>query len=122
MTINPWTGKNEPADAYLTARARAMTEAELQACVENAARYRGWRTYHTHDSRRSQPGFPDLVLVFGSRILFRELKTMTGRLRPEQDAWLRDLKTAGADTDIWRPIHWLDGTVERDLTAPNGHR
>jgi hypothetical protein len=122
MTINPWTGKTEPSDAYLQARARAMTEAELQTCIEHAARYRGWRSYHTHDSRRSQAGFPDLVLVFGSRILWRELKSQTGRLRPEQQAWLDDLEAAGADTGIWRPIDWLDGTVERELTAPRGQR
>lgn len=116
-TTNPWTGKPETPTDELLRRAKTMTENDLQSCIENTARYRGWRTYHTHDSRRSQAGFPDLVLVRGTRILWRELKTMTGRLRPEQHAWLNDLTTAGADASIWRPIDWLDGTIDRELTT-----
>ena len=36
-------------------------------------------------------------------VLFRELKTDTGRIRPEQATWLSRLQLAGADADIWRP-------------------
>lgn len=122
MPQNTPTLNAEGYDAYLLARAKTMTEAQLQACIENAARYLGWRSYHTHDSRRSQAGFPDLVLVKGSQILWRELKTTTGRLRPEQTAWLTDLNAAGADTGIWRPIDWLNGTVEHELTTARGTR
>ncbi len=117
MTTNPWTGKPAPDDSQLLSRAKTMSEANLQACIEQLARYRGWRSYHTHDSRRSQAGFPDLVLVKNDRILWRELKTMTGRMRPEQTAWLTDLEAAGADTAIWRPIDWLNGTIDRDLAT-----
>ena len=116
-TANPWTGKTETPTDELLRRAKTMTEADLQACVETAAKLRGWRTYHTHDSRRSQAGFPDLVLVRGNHILWRELKTMTGRLRPEQHAWIDDLEHAGADVGIWRPIDWLNGTIDRELTT-----
>ena len=40
-----------------------MTEREWQAQVVSAAQALGWTTYHTHDSRRSNKGWPDLVLV-----------------------------------------------------------
>ena len=73
----------------------------------------GWLVYHTHDSRRSQPGFPDLVLV-KNRVLFRELKTDKGRLTATQKEWIRALWDAGADIAVWRPADIDD--VAHELT------
>ncbi|MFI5685837.1 VRR-NUC domain-containing protein [Streptomyces sp. NPDC051636] len=72
---------------------------------EIAARY-GWRLqYHTADSRRSDPGWPDEV--FGHlgqrRTLFIEFKTDTGRIRPAQRVWLSHLADSGFEVAIWRP-------------------
>jgi hypothetical protein len=81
-----------------------VTEAQWQAQVVQLASLLGWSSYHVHDSRRTNPGWPDLVLWRpGDRILFRELKTNIGRIRPEQAAVLRSLADAGADTGVWRP-------------------
>lgn len=74
---------------------KAGSEAAFQTQVLNLAGYYGWRSYHTHDSRRSQAGFPDLVLVRGAELIFAELKTDTGRLRPEQQEWIAALKHVG---------------------------
>ena len=79
-----------------------MTEKQFQSHVLRYAKKRGWQAYHTYDSRRSEPGFPDLVLV-RNKVLFRELKTDTGRLTDAQKAWGQRLTTAGADYAIWRP-------------------
>lgn len=87
-----------------------MREREWQAQVLEAAQLMGWLGYHTHDSRRSAPGFPDLVLV-RERVLFAELKTDTGRLRPEQATWLERLRDAGAEAYLWRPRNW-DGVLD----------
>ena len=78
-----------------------MTEKEFQNTVLELARIHGWLCYHTHDSRRSEPGFPDLVLAKNGAVLFAEVKTDTGRLTNDQIAWL--LATHGV---IWRPKHW----------------
>ncbi len=58
-----------------------LTEADLQASIVSAARDFHWLCYHSHDSRRSEPGYPDLTLVRPPRVLFIECKTDTGRLR-----------------------------------------
>lgn len=79
-----------------------MTEREWQAQVVDAARLMGWRVYHTHDSRRSAPGWPDLALV-RDRLVMAELKTQTGRVSPEQQQWLALLDAAGVETHLWRP-------------------
>lgn len=88
-------------------------EAGFQDAIVTAARYLNWTVYHTHDSRRSEPGFPDLVLV-RDRVLFREVKTEKGRLTEEQLHWQTALAGAGADVSVWRPAQWDD--IERELT------
>lgn len=84
---------------------RQWTEADLLRHVRAMASACGWLTYHTHDSRRSEPGFPDLVLCHPKvgKVLFIELKSNTGRDRPEQVSWRWALKAAGQDYRTWRP-------------------
>lgn len=79
-----------------------MTEREWQGQVVRAARLLGWSTYHTHDSRRSEPGWPDLALV-RDRLVMAELKTDTGRISPAQRRWLDLLQNAGIEAHVWRP-------------------
>jgi len=100
--------------------ARDMLERDLQAKVLRIARDLGYElTYHTHDSRRSNPGFPDLVLLSlrRGRVLYRELKTERGRVSPDQQRWLVALREVGCDAGVWRPTDLLDGTVVRELTG-----
>lgn len=81
-----------------------LTERQFQAMVLKLAAAFGYRPYHTHDSRRSQPGFPDLVLVKQGRpVIFAELKTDRGQTRAEQDVWLELLRSTGARVFLWRP-------------------
>jgi hypothetical protein len=62
--------------------------------------------YHTHNSRRSEPGFPDLTVVGAHGVLFRELKSERGRVTADQRRWLDALAAAGADVVVWRPCDW----------------
>lgn len=70
-------------------------------------------TYHTHDSRRSNPGFPDLVLLNArsGRLIFVELKAQSGRVRPEQETWINALRAGGHTAELWRPADWLSGRI-----------
>lgn len=86
------------------------------------ARLQDWRVFHARTSRTASGGhatavagdgvgFPDLVLVkIGVGVLYRELKTDTGRLRDEQSAWGYALREAGADWAVWRPADWPEIT------------
>ena len=104
-----------------------MTEAQLQSAVMELARVLGWRAVHfrpaiDRSGRWSTPtqgaiGFPDCVLVRGTRLVFAELKSTDGRVSPQQAAWLRDLYVAGVEAYVWRPSSWLDGTIEETLRS-----
>jgi hypothetical protein len=82
---------------------RNTAERDWQQQVQQLATLHGWRWFHDNDSRRNPAGLPDLLMVKGSRLLAVELKTETGRVRPEQTAWLDALAATGAETAIWRP-------------------
>jgi hypothetical protein len=65
-----------------------VTERQWQAIVLELAGYYRWRHFHPYDMRRSDPGWPDLVLCRPPDLVFVELKTDRGRLRTEQVEWL----------------------------------
>ncbi len=104
-----------------TELARAMKEDQLLEAIRDYARLRGWLCYHTHDSRRSEPGFPDLVLVRGGRLIFAELKKEGEHPTKEQRKWLLQLdKVANnwnesVDAYVWYPSDWLSGKIEEVL-------
>lgn len=80
-----------------------MTEKEFQERLIYDAQASGWKVYHTYDSRRSTPGFPDLTMVRERRLIFAELKSEKGRLTTPQREWLALLSETGAEVYVWRP-------------------
>lgn len=114
-----------PADAPPVAPESTLaddrqSERAFMADVIREAKNRSWRVYHTHDSRKSTPGFPDLVLV-RDRVIFAELKTATGRVEPAQQEWLDAITHAGVTSALWRPADWptILETLNRDTTKGN---
>lgn len=98
-----------------------MTEAQLQRAVLDLTKWLGLLAFHSTDSRRdSCAGFPDLVICGQAGVLYRELKTAEGRLRPEQADWIARLRQGGADAAVWRPADLASGLVQRELTAITG--
>ncbi len=74
----------------------------------------GWFVYHTHDSRRSTKGFPDILLLKGPRIVVAELKVGRNKLTPEQESWLAAFRLVpGAEVFEWRETDW--DLIERVL-------
>lgn len=95
----------------------SWSERELQDHIVGLARSLGWLAYHTHDSRRSEPGYPDLHLVHPGRgaSLFRELKSTKGRISPDQRKWGAALTAAGQDFGYWYPADVVTGAVLEQL-------
>lgn len=113
-----------------------MNEKDLDALIRDACTTLGINRYHTHDSRRSTPGFPDLVLWSRGGMLFRELKSDLGRISRTQIAVRDTLHTTpcvfcGHQLDvntsypgchyghegayIWRPDDWHNGRIHTEL-------
>jgi len=85
------------------------TEKQFQSAVVQLAKANGFMVYHTHDSRKSEPGFPDLVLCRNGRIIFAELKSESGKLTDAQIKWRDMLSTAcGKNVQVatWWPKDW----------------
>lgn len=66
-----------------------ISEAQLQASIIAAARELSWWVADSRDRRKSEPSLPDLILVHPvqHRLVFMEVKSATGRLRP--GTWTR---------------------------------
>ena len=96
-----------------------ILEDAFQAQIVKLAELTGWKVYHTHDSRRSQEGFPDLILVRLSRMISAELKTRKETTTVEQQKWLYAFIGIGeyVEVALWRPDappkaeHW-HGLIE----------
>lgn len=105
-----------------------ITERQLQRMIVDYCRWLHLLCYHTHDSRHSAAGFPDLVIVGPGGVLYRELKSETGRLSIAQTCWSQGLREAGVNWSVWRPADWphrvkaeLDALTAR-LTPAGGPR
>lgn len=94
---------------------RRVTENQLDAQVKELCIALGWERYHTYRSMHSPAGYPDLTLVrrgprsiidaesAASRLIFVELKTYLGAIKPEQQRWLDLLGDTCAEVYVWRP-------------------
>lgn len=97
-----------------------MKEAELQRMVTELCTELGLLYFHKGDSRRSDgAGFPDLVIV-GTRILFRELKTTTGKPSVKQLQWAAHIQCARGDWGLWQPADWDSGLILAQLLSIRG--
>ena len=99
-----------------------MSEADLQRAVIDLIRWLGLAYFHDNDSRRNRAGFPDLVVAGSGGFIFREIKTETGRIRPEQLDWLARLTQGGANAGIWRPsdLEPNGGRIKAELIVITG--
>jgi hypothetical protein len=111
-----------------------QTERQFQQAVLDLAHLSGWESLHIRTSMQQgryltattgtmAKGWPDLVLAHRSRqrILVVELKSDTGRLRPDQSRVLsllwQVIEGPGRDwfqVHVWKPSDWA--LIEATLT------
>ena len=82
-----------------------ITEKQFQENIRQLALYLGYDfIYHTHDSRHSPAGFPDLIILRDGRMIVAELKAEGGELTAEQYFWLVEFsKIPSAEIYLWKP-------------------
>jgi len=83
-----------------------VREKDWQATVRGAAQLNGWLVFATWNSRNSPKGMPDLTMARSSdgRVIFAELKSVDGKLSPEQAHALNVLRQCpGVEVYVWRP-------------------
>jgi hypothetical protein len=100
-----------------------ITERDFQATVIDMARTYGWIVGFTHDSRKSEPGEPDLRMIRPPRVIFAELKTVKGRISkgrwnksgrwlPGQDEWGEALASCPwVEYYLWRPTDNIEAIL-----------
>ena len=90
-------------------------ERDFQHAIESYLSGFGWLYFHDRPLMvcphcrgklppQNRAGLPDLIATDGRTLLLPELKTMTGRIRPEQQEWADALATVTTVVSgIWRP-------------------
>ena len=66
----------------------------------------GWRWWHVRTSIGTNPGLPDIIAVHRTvirPILWIELKTLKGKVSPEQKEGIEILLFQGAEVHVFRP-------------------
>ena len=92
-----------------------MTEAELERLIAERCAQLGLLVQHFEGAYRAWlPGWPDLTII-GTRTLYRELKSAGGVVKPDQARCGRRITRAGGDFAVWRPEHWYNGLILRQL-------
>ena len=83
------TARKLQPDVAALASESLTNEAAFQVRVVRLLTQHGYAVYHTHDSRRSEAGFPDLLAIRGGRLLASELKVGRYQVTEDQARWLR---------------------------------
>jgi hypothetical protein len=104
------------ADEYRRRRDASMTEAQLQGAIVERADVTGRLVFHDPDLHKCpgcgrvnsdgrRRGFPDLVIPVPPILFLWELKTMKGKVRPDQERWLDELaKCQVVSSGLIRPV------------------
>ena len=88
----------------------------LDAHVRRLMKDLGLDGYHTRNSKGSRKGFPDWE-IWGSKIIWRELKSERGTLSVDQRRVGTLIKLGGGDWAVWRPRDLVRGVVAAQLAA-----
>lgn len=87
----------------------------LEAHVRKLIADLGLFGYHPRNSKGSEPGWPDWVMIGRAGILSRELKSEAGALTAEQREVGELIRKAGGNWGVWRPSHLLSKQIAREL-------
>ena len=105
----PKTGDRLSREQYQVFLDSKLSEAQFQAQIVTMARWHGWKVYHTYDSRRSEPGFPDLIMLRSGVQVVIECKSLNGKVTDDQQGWLDAFRAVPqCIVRVWRPSDWAE--------------
>ena len=94
---------------------RNRDEVEFQLKIQHYAESLGYWVMRIPDSRLVKAGWPDLTILGGWKVLYREVKLDgTYNSRAQRDVG-RMLWRANQDWDCWRPVNWESGKIQKEL-------
>ena len=104
---------------YVHHSIREMRERELSTRVRKMVDERPqlWGHSSYDYNHRTGSGWVDWVIIGPGGVLFRELKSLSGDLSPQQRYVGQMLKYHRYDWAIWNPDSLADGTIARELDA-----
>ena len=94
-----------------------LSEKKFGVRVKTFLRNHGWHVQSNSwvgVGNQYMKGFPDLVCV-RQKVLFIELKTATGKLKPAQQDWANWIVEAGGDWLLLRPQQWEEFKKRPDI-------
>ena len=99
-----------------------ISESDFLNTIIEYAQLRGWlcahfrsvkvqrqdgSVYYQTPVQAEGKGYPDLCLVRGDRLVFAEVKAISGRVSQEQKEWLEALTHTGkCEVYVWQPNDW----------------
>lgn len=98
-----------------------ISERDFQGMVVAFAALSGWTfSFHQLDSRGSNAGFPDLILMRPPELLVVELKAEKGRVTEAQSAWIEAFAACGVEARVFRPSDWdeIEARLRRAPSRP----
>jgi len=125
MTTRRPPGAGRRQAARLIGENRHLKPAVLDLCALLHLTVAHFRPARMADGRWRTPvegdaeGFTDLVIV-GTGVLWRELKTFGKKPTTAQLKWIARLKEAGQNVDVWTGEDLQSGRIERELKAITG--
>lgn len=90
----------------------ARAEKELLTLCCNLLNQREIVWHHDRDSRGEKAGWPDLVFCISGRAIAAELKSATGKLRPEQVTTLDQMRRNGWETYLVRSFADFEAVLD----------
>lgn len=98
----------------MTNQLNDLLEKDLQKHVRKFAEGLGWKVAVTWTSLHSPKGWPDLFMVRHGEAVAIELKREKGKVTPEQETWLAELRMVPGVkfAGVIRPSQWFAGELD----------
>ena len=79
-------------------------ESEIRAAIKEYLQWTGWFVFHHLQGLGCYPGLPDLEAVKDGQTVYIEVKTFTGKQRPDQIQFQADVEAHGGTYIVARGV------------------